>query len=67
MDILTHVHEYDRKNCSVRIITLDEARRRYDNRVLTHLQQDGSAVVNKDIEIFFEGCYTPAIVVTLET
>ena len=67
MDILTHVHEYDRKNCSVRIITLDEARRRYDNRVLTHLQQDGSAVVNKNIEIYYEGCYTPAILLTLET
>lgn len=67
MDILTHVHEYDRKNCSVRIITLDEARRRYDNRVLTHLQQDGSAVVNKDIEIYYEGCYTPAMLLTLET
>ena len=67
MDILTYVHEYDRKNCSVRIITLDEARRRYDNRVLTHLQQDGSAVVNKDIEIYYEGCYTPAILLTLET
>jgi len=67
MDILTHVHEYDRKNCSVRIITLDEARRRYDNRALCDLQQDGSAVVNKDIEIYFEGCYTPAILFTLET
>jgi hypothetical protein len=59
--------EYDRKNCHIRLITLDEARRRYDNRALRDLQQDGSAVVNKDIEIFFEGCYTPAILLTLET
>ena len=67
MDTLTYVNEYDRQNCSVRIITLDEARRRYDNRTLCDLQQDGSAVVNKDIEIYFEGCYTPAILLTLET
>lgn len=59
--------EYDRKNCFVRIITLDEARRKYDNRVLCCLQQDGSATVNKDIEIYYEGCYTPAILLTLET
>ena len=66
MDTLTYVNEYDRKNCCVRVSTLDEARRRYDHRVLTDLHQDGSATVTKDIEIYFEGCYTPSILLTLE-
>jgi hypothetical protein len=42
------------------------ANRRYPLNALEILYTDGSVEVDKDIELFIEGCYHPAIVLTLE-
>ena len=61
-----YVNEFDRRACSVRRMLLEEAMMHYDDEVLVMMQQDGSAFVNNEIEIYLDGCYTPTIVLTLE-
>lgn len=60
------VVEFDRKHVSVQTYTLEEITLRYDDSVLKTLQEDGSAFVSNDVEIHLEGCYHPAIVLTLD-
>ena len=58
---MEQVIEFDRKNVTITICTDYAARRKYPVDVLNMLYQDGHAFVNSNIEIFFEGCYTPHI------
>lgn len=63
---MEHVIEWDRKNLCVRTLSERDIRNMYTNDTLNVLHRDGYAIVNNDIEIFYEGCYIPNIVLTLE-
>lgn len=64
---MEYVIEFDRQSVSIRMLTENEIRRKYANETLKVLYQDGYAIVNNNVEIYFEGCYTPYTIVTLET
>lgn len=64
---MEHVIEFDRESVSIRMLTENEIRRKYADETLKVLYQDGYAIVNNHVEIYFEGCYTPHITLTLET
>ena len=60
------VIEFNKKDMSVRVMSERDIRNMYTNDTLNVLHRDGHAIVNNDIEIFYEGCYIPNIVLTLE-
>jgi len=60
------VYEFDKNAICIRKMTMETALQHYSDDVLLTLQQDGSAYVDNDIEIYLEGCYHPAIVLTLD-
>lgn len=60
------VIEWDRKNIAIRTLSPYELKQKYSDDVLNILYQDGYALVNNHVEIYFEGCYHPSIVLTME-
>ena len=60
------VIEFDKQNVAVTIVQPYMLKQKYSDDVLKILYQDGHAIVNNHVEIFFEGCYNANIVLTLE-
>lgn len=60
------VIEFNKKDMSVRMMSERDIRRRYPKDSLKILYEDGHAFISNDIEIFFEGCYTPKILLKLD-
>jgi len=63
---MDQIIEFNKKDMSITCVSSNTANRRYPLNVLEILYTDGSVEVDKDIELFIEGCYHPAIVLTLE-
>lgn len=64
---MEHVIEFDRQAVSIRMLTEHEIKHKYAKETLAILYQDGHAIVDNNVEIYFEGCYTPSMILTLET
>ena len=63
---MDQIIEFNKKDMSITCVSSNTANRRYPLNVLEILYTDGSVEVDRDIELFIEGCYHPAIVLTLE-
>mgnify|MGYP001602426999 CR=1 FL=1 len=63
---MDQIIEFNKKDMSITCFNSNTANKRYPLNVLEILYTDGSVEVDKDIELFIEGCYHPSIVLTLD-